>query len=157
MSRNLSTAARNALYAAETGEGFAVLLTLSHAGLATPLRVAGSDAAITSRGDTFMPYPFKLTLPDDAERQSPEARLVIDNVDRQIILALRNLNTAPLVTIEIVRMADTNTVEARFDSFRLGQVSYDMHMVEGVLSLEDFTAEPFPAGCFSPAHFLGLF
>jgi Domain of unknown function (DUF1833) len=157
MSRSLSTAAVSALYASETGEGFAVLLTLSHAQLDSPLRVAGSDGPITSRGDTFMPYPFKITLPDDAERQSPEARLVIDNVDRQIILALRNLDTAPQVTIEIVRVADPNTVEARFDSFRLGQVSYDMHMVEGFLSLEDFTAEPFPAGCFSPGHFPGLF
>mgnify|MGYP001256328703 CR=1 FL=1 len=157
MSRNLSIAARNALYASETGEGFAVLLTLSHPQLETPLRVAGADAAIASRGDNFVPYPFRLTLPDDAERQSPEARLVIDNVDRQIILALRNLDTAPQVTIEIVRLGDPDVVEARFDSFRLGQVSYDKQLVEGILSLEDFTMEPFPAYSFTPGHFPGIF
>lgn len=155
--RNISSGTLRALHAPETAEAFAVLLTLSHPGMAEPLRVAGSDAPVFSRGDEFTPYPFQLTLPDDAERQSPEARLVIDNVDRQIMGALRNLAAAPQVTIEIVRLAAPDVVEARFDAFRLGQVSYDSHMIEGILSLEDFTAEPFPAGSFAPGHFPGLF
>jgi hypothetical protein len=155
--RNLSADALRALHAPQTGEAFVVLLTLSHASLDTPLRVAGSDTVVFSRGDEFTPYPFALTLPDDAARQSPEARLVIDNVDRQIMAALRGLSSAPAVTIEIVRAAAPDVVEARFDAFRLGQVSYDSRLIEGILSLEDFTAEPFPAGSFSPGHFPGLF
>lgn len=103
MSRDISTEARQSLNAAETGDAFLILLTLSHAGMAEPLRVTNGGEDVTSRGDIFTAYPFELSLPDDDAGQSPEARLVIDNIDRQIVRAVRSLTTAPLVLIEIGR------------------------------------------------------
>lgn len=157
MSRPVSLAARRALYAPETGEVFLILLTLSHPTLGTPLRLVNDSGAVTSCGETFVAYPFDLTLPEDDEGRPPRARLSIDNIDRQIVATVRNLTSSPSVLIEIVRAADPDTVEARFADFRFVNISYDSQVVEGDLTLEDFTAEPFPAGSFSPALFPGIF
>lgn len=157
MSRSLSVSARQALYAAETGEAFLILLTLSHASLAVPLRVSSDTVDTISRGDTFTAYPFELSLPDDEDNKSPRARLVIDNIDRQIVQAVRSLATSPEVLIEIVRAADPDTVEARFQDFKLANVTYDANLVEADLTIEDFTAEPYPAASFSPSLFPGIF
>ena len=157
MSRSLSGATLQALNAPGTGEAFLILLTLDHADLAQPIRVTSDTVATASRDHDFVPYPFEIILPDDLDSRAPRAKLVIDNVDRQIVQAVRSLSSAPTVLIEIIRAADPETVEAQFVDFRLTNVSYDAHRVEGNLTLEDFTAEPFPAAVFSPGLFPGLF
>lgn len=157
MSRNISGGSRQALYAAGTGEAFLILLTFSHADLPEPVRVSSDAADTDSRGMTFTAYPFDLSLPDDEDNRSPRARLAIDNVDRQIVRTIRELKTSPTVTIEIVRAADPDTVEAVFSDFRFINIMYDSRVVEGDLTVEDFTAEPFPAATFGPNIFPGLF
>ncbi len=157
MSRSLSSLTRQALYAPETSDVFLILLTLSHAALSPPIRVTSDAVATVSRGNSFVPFPFDLVLPDDLEGRAPRARLVIDNIDRQIVAAVRTLSSSPTVLIEIIRAASPDSVEAQFVDFKLTNVSYDAQRVEGDLSIEDFTAEPFPAASFSPSLFPGLF
>ena len=157
MSRVLSATSRQALYAGETGEVFLVLLTLSHVDLAQPIRVTSDAVTTVSRSNNFTPFPFELALPDDLDNKPPRARLAIDNIDRQIVLAVRSLSFAPTLLIEIVRAAAPDVVEAQFVDFKLTNVSYDAHRVEGDLTVEDFTAEPFPAASFTPSLFPGLF
>jgi len=157
MSRTISSATRQAFNAAETGEAFLVLLTLNHADLGAPIRVTSDAVTTVSRGNSFVAFPFDLVLPDDQDGRSPHAKLVIDNVDRQIVQAVRNASSAPTVLIEIIRAASPDTVEAQFVDFRLRNVSYDAQRVEGILTIEDFTAEPFPAATFSPSLFPGIF
>lgn len=157
MSRTVSSLTQQALYAAETGEAFLILLTLNHADLSVPIRVTSDAVTTESRGNSFVPFPFDLVLPDDQENRSPRARLMIDNIDRQVVSAVRALSSAPTALIEIVRAAAPDIVEAQFVDFRLTNVSYDVHRVEGNLTIEDFTAEPFPAATFSPSLFPGLF
>lgn len=157
MSRTVSGLTRQALYAAETGEAFLILLTISHPQLVAPIRVTSDGVDTSSRGNSFIAFPFELVLPDDQESKSPRARLIIDNIDRQIVSAVRSLTSSPNILIEIVRAAAPEVVEAQFIDFKLVNISYDSHVVQGDLTLEDFTAEPFPAGSFSPNLFPGLF
>lgn len=157
MSRNLSLLARQAVYAPQTDEAFLVLLTLAHPDLSAPVRVSSDAVDTVSRGAVFVAFPFGIVLPDDDERRSPRARLVIDNVDRTIVQTIRGLVTPPVLTIEVVRAAAPDIVEAVFTDFRLANVVYDARVVEADLCVEDFTMEPFPAACFTPSLFPGLF
>ena len=157
MSRNLSTETLKALYAPETDEAFIILLTLTHENLAEPLRVCSDSVDVTSRDQEFIAFPFELILPDDRENTPPRARLVIDNVSREIMLALKSITTAAGVLMEIVRAGDADVVEASFPDFKLTNVKYNALTVQGDLTLEDFTAEPYPATLFTPSHFPGLF
>lgn len=157
MSRSITSQTRAAFFAPETDEVFIILLTLSHDEMAAPIRVCSAAENILSRGETFIPFPFALTLPEDEDGRPPRARLGIDNIDRQIVLAVRSLTSSPQVLIEIIRAAAPDVVEARFEDFRFTNISYDSRAVTGDLTVEDFTAEPFPAACFSPSLFPGLF
>lgn len=157
MSRNLSTNTLKALYAPETDEAFIILLTLNHENLSAPIRVCSDALNMTSRGDDFIAFPFELVLPDDMENTPPRARLVIDNVSREIMVALKSVTTAANVVMEIVRAAAPDVVEASFPDFKLTNVKYNALTVQGDLTLEDFTAEPYPATLFTPSNFPALF
>lgn len=85
------------------------------------------------------------------------ARLVIDNIERSLVQAIRSLATPPGVLIEIIRAADPEPVEARFEDFKFTDISYDSKKIEDDLGIEDFTTEPYPAGSFSPSLFPGIF
>lgn len=157
MSRPLTLAALKAVNAQETDEVFLVLLTLAHESLIQPLRVTSDAVNTISRGEVFTAYPFDLSLPEDSEALTATAHLSIDNVDRVIVAALRGLQDSPSVTVEIVRASAPDIVEAVFPDFRLSEIQYDAATVTGVLTIEDFTAEPYPAAVFTPAGFPGLF
>jgi len=157
VSRSISNIAKEALYSQETGEAFLILLTIDHISLETPIRVCNNASNIVSRGLEFIAYPFELTLPDDRENASPRAKLTIDNIDRQIVKTLRDITSTADVLIEIIRAAEPDIVEAKFINFKLSNVKYDYFKVEGDLTIENFTAEPYPAGIFSPSMFPALF
>ena len=157
MNRTLSPQTLEAINAPETGDAFLILMTISHADLAVPIRVTSDGIDTQSRGNSFTAFPFELSLPDDEDNKAPRARLVLDNVDRSIVRAVRSLTSSPTILIEIVRAAAPDTVEAKFEDFRFTNISYDARTVEGDLGIEDFTAKPFPAAAFSPSLFPGLF
>lgn len=157
MSRNVSAELKQAVYAQETTQEFIVLITLSHPDLADPIRVNSSAVDVVSNGDTFIAYPFDVVLPDDVDDRPPRAKLRIDNISREIILAIRTISSAPSVNIQIVMASSPNTIEAEFLDFKLSNITYDQLTVEGDLTLEEFIGEPYPARVFSPADFPGLF
>lgn len=155
--RSVSLNFLQAAFASETGEGAIVLVTIAHSSLTEPIRVAHWDVNVPSRGETFVAFPFRVTLPNDSEEAAPRARLTIDNVDRQIVLAIRNAQgDPPTVTVEVVLSGTPDVVEAAFPNFELRNVSYDSLIVEGEITLDVLTAEPYPAGRFTPATFPGV-
>lgn len=157
MTRSVSVTARRAVYDAETSEAFLILLTLTHADLTEPIRVVNNALDVVSRGETFIAFPFRIDLPSDSDESPPRARLQIDNVDRQIVQAIRTVTGPIAVLMEVVLGGDPDTVEAAFSDFELREVRWDALVVEGQLSLESFLREPYPAPRFTQKDFPGLF
>ena len=157
MSRTLSVTARAAANSEDTSEVFLTLLTIDHDSLAAPIRVSSDSVDTVSNGNTFIAFPFNLALPDDTDNASPRARLTIDNIDRTIVEAVRSINTAATVLIQIVLASDPDTVEISFIDFKLTNITYDDIVVTGDLTVENFTAEPFPSATFSPSLFPGIY
>jgi len=157
MSRNLSLTTLRAIHGQETQEVFIVLLTIDHDDLVAPIRVCGNDVDMISRGESFLAYPFELKLPDDNDNQAPRAHLTIDNVGQQIIQTIRLIRSAPTVLIEIIRAADADIIEAQFPDFKFVNIQYNALTIQGDLTVENFTAEPFPAGQFTPSEFPSMF
>lgn len=157
MPRTLSSLAKQALFAQETGEVFLALLTISHPELLQPLRFVNNTQAIVSRGQNYTAWPFEIVLPGDQEAKPPVMTLKIDNVDREIVKTIRALTTPPTITLEIILASQPDTVEASFTGFTLRNTNYDALVVEGELRLEETISEPFPAGTFNPNTTPGLF
>lgn len=155
--RTLSSAAQAAITAAQTGEAFLVLLALSHPQLAAPIRVTSDAVATVSGGDTFSPFPFTVQLPAERGDRLAGATLVIDNVDRSVVTALRSIGSGPTVTLKVVLASSPNTVEAGPFVYTLKNAKYDALTVEGELAFEDILNEAFPGASFVPFSHPGLF
>lgn len=133
-----------------------VLLTLDHDDLAAPIRVVNDREDVTSGGNVYVAFPFEIALPDQLEDAAPGARLQISNVSREIGQAVRDISSAPTVTIQVIRRDTPNTIELQFPAMYLRNVRFDALWVTGDLEFEDLGREPFPAHTFSPANFPGL-
>lgn len=158
MPRPISSTARRAIFAQQTGEAFILLLVISHPELAEPIRVCANTEDIESNGHTFQRFPFELAMPPENEDAPPTVQLRIANADRQIVQAVRSLSgEAMSVELSIVLASSPDTVEAGPFDFTLRDVSYDAAVVEGTLMFEDVLNEPFPADAFTPSRFPGLF
>lgn len=144
-------------FAQETADVWLVLLTIDHPDLSAPIRVVNNKTDITSGGDLFVGFPFDIELPSDAEEEPPQAKLTIDNVSREIGQALRIITSPATVLMELILASDPDTIEVSWPGFILDNTKWDALSVSGRLSTENFTAEPYPAGTFSPAGFPGLF
>lgn len=157
MSRNVSATARAAINAQSTGEAFLLLLTIDHDSLAAPIRVSSDGVDTVSRGDTYVHFPFEIVLPDDRDDQVVRVSLRIDNVDRQVVTALRTITGGPTVGLEVVLGSDPDTVEAGPFSFTMRNAVYDVASVTAELVYEDILNEPIPGDAFTPGNFPGLF
>ena len=157
MSRPLSERARRAINAQETEEVFLLLLTIDHSSLAEPLRFVNNTTDIVSRGHKFYHYPFNMDLPLDSDEELPRVSIDIDNVDREIVLTLRQLEGRPTVTCEVVLASQPSVVEAGPFEFELVDAPWNHVKVTGNLSFEPILDEPFPADSFTPNLFPGLF
>lgn len=170
MSRSLSTAARRAAWAQQTDAVFIILVTITHDGLAEPVRVAsagvtgvttdddGNPVPYTERGgERYVQYPFRFELPEDRDDQAVTARIEIDNVDRMVVEAVREIQGSPEVTVEVVLSEDPETLEAGPWVFELQSAEYDALTVSGTLGYEPLLSEPYPAHTMSPATMPGIF
>lgn len=146
-----------AVHAPETGEAILMLLTLDHDTLTDPLRFTSDGVDTESRGYTFVAFPFQITLPPSSKDQPPKMQLSIDNVDRQIVQTIREIQSAPSVKVEIVLASTPDTVENTYPDFILIDTNYDRLTVQGTLVIEMLEREPFPANDFTPDGFPGLF
>ena len=133
-----------------------ILLTIAHASLSESIKVVNDKQNIISNGLEYIGFPFEIILPDSKEDSQPSAKLTINNVSREIGVAIRSISTPPSVTITIIRQETPNVVEAQFVGMRLNNVKYDVLTVSADLQFEDLTREEFPALKFSPSIFKGI-
>ena len=164
--RDLSNAAKAAIYAQSTDECFIILITINHSSFSEPVRVASDPLellpiagvrGVISNGDEYLYLPFVIELPAQDDTGVAKARLSVDNISREIVSAVRNADSALSIDIDIVLASDPDTVEASISDFRLERVTYDAFTVSGDISVEYFDLEPFPARRFTPSDFPGLF
>lgn len=153
--RSLSPAAVAAMNAPESGEVWLVLLTISNPGMTT-IRVVSNNEDITSRGNTYLAFPFEIELPGQDPDSPSSARLRIDNVDKRIVEAVRSITTPPNVTIEVVLASQPDTVEIAYTDLTLRSVEYDADSVRGELTFESIFSEPVTL-TITPNRFPGLF
>lgn len=166
MSRDTSVTFRQAVYGQQTDEVLLVLLKIDHedfSGLGLdPLRFTNDGVDTISDVDggseTYVAYPFKIVLPSNVESGITHGSIVIDNINRDIVSAIRQIGSEPCeVSIWVVLASSPDTVEAEFTGFRFAKISYNDFDVSGEITIESFLNEPFPGDTFLPGTFPGLF
>lgn len=155
--RNVTAAFRAAIFGSQTDQVFLSILTLSHPGLAADVAIVANRQPITSNGVTYQPFAFAIDLPSDREGRVTGATLVIDNVDRTIVQAVRSINQAPTVSVVVVLASDPDVIEVGPFEFALRNVSYDAETVRGDLFFQERLEKEIPRDRMIARDFPGLF
>ena len=132
-----------------------VLLTIDSEGLSSPIRVVNNSENIDSAGETFISYPFDITLPNSNDDSPSSSQLRIDNVDRSLVAAIRTITKAN-VKIQIIRAADPDVIEKEWPKFKLVNIKIDQLVISGDLILNNMVNEPFPSDLMTPVYLPGL-
>lgn len=148
---------RQEAFLSHTSEIFLVLLTIAHDDINPSIRVVNNTVNITSNDNVFTAFPFEIELPDSREEAAPRARLKIGNVTREVAEALRTIQSAATITIQVIRAADPDTIEKTWQPFTMRNVEWDINVVSADLLLEEIDIEPVPLHKFTPGFFPGLF
>lgn len=155
--RNYSSAARENLLATSADEPFLVLLEITHADLAVPVRVVNDTQNLTSNGVEFIGCPFDVTLPDDVDGQVPQAKLSIDNIGRDLTqwLEFSRGGQGAICRIMQVMRSDPNTIE--FDmSLDLTNMVITNETVTGMLGFQNMLNRSGTIPTFTPQNAPGL-
>lgn len=143
--------------ASQTAEKFIPLLIIEEDTLSEPLRLCQNDIDIISNGEIFYAAAFDITLPDDAEGQLPTSKITLDNVTREIGLAVRGMQKPPSFTIQVIRVSAPDFIEATFTGFHLKQININKQTITGSLTVNNFYNQKYPKDSFIPSLFPGLF
>lgn len=133
MSRPVSPAARQAMYARQTEAVFLDLVEITHPALAEPLRFVYNTQAIAHQGHVYQPAAFRYEAPPDVEGSARPARLSICNVTREVMLAVRSLSTPPTLIVKQVLASQPDTVERGPLQFVLRNINSDAFTISADL------------------------
>ena len=120
------------------------------------LRFVNNTESVTSRGQTFTPFPFSLVLPADDGEKVPQVSLRLQNFDDAIMKIIRGSASGAIVDIELTTTIDTNVVELSLTGLVVREVSYDAIEVNCTLMVPQILSRSF-GGTYSPQRFPGLF
>lgn len=143
------------------------LITITHTSLATPIRLS-TDATVRlteeplvyatqSRSNDYLYAGVAITIPNEEDRSPPSSKLIIQNIDRDLIPTARSISTPASAEIELVLASDPDTVEITFVAMDMVNLVYNQDTLTFDLIIDALVSEPYPAGTFSPAYFAGLF
>lgn len=135
-----------------------ILLEVTHADLPSAIRVVNDRTDLVHNGDTFVRMGFDITLPDDPESGTPEARLTMDNVGREMVswLEIADWNNPTTVRIIQVLRSAPNIVEWDI-TMGMKNISMSQSQVVGTLTFEDQLGLPAVAVTYTPQTAVGLF
>lgn len=154
---SLSSRAKDAIVAPQTGEVFLALLEITHSSLSEPIRVVNNISNITHNGNTYIAAAFKLKLPSQQDSNENTCSLTIDNVDRTIINAVRSINTPATVVAKII-LADTpDVVEDGPYEMSLRNVTYTVGSITGQLVYGVYLLENLGTVRYRNINFPGLY
>lgn len=152
-----TTGMRAHLHGVNRGDPEVILLEITHADLATPIRVCNDTQDLTSNGNLYVAMPFTFVLPDDGT-QAPRAQLQMANVGRELMAPLEAAGggVGAQVRVMLVRRSLPNSLEIDF-TVGLRGVEADPMMVVADLGYDFLLDWPAIAVRYDPATAPGLF
>ncbi len=162
MARTVSDVFKEAFYKAETEEIPTILVTIAHALLPATIYLINNTQQVVSNGNTFLPFPMAIVLPDERAGTVPAMSLRIDNIDRMILQDLQDLDQTPPftpVTVEVgvILVSDPDTVEIAYPPLGWRLVQYDVLTIEGKISGPPLLNMRYPNHAQSPAFTPAIF
>lgn len=111
-----SAAARRQLHRVDDPDGFVMLVRIDNPALSGPVRIASDTRDWTIGGETYVGIPLVIDMPQDVAKEAARARIVVDNVGRDLLAELEAFppGTALQVELRLISRAAPSVVEWEF-------------------------------------------
>jgi len=144
------------LYAQTSEDPYLMLVTLSHPSFTT-LKLVSNTVDIVSRGDTYIAFPMRITLPVDDGETAREVAMEFDNVSQELIDEIRSVTTPIDVLVEMILASDPDTVVVSYGDLSIRNISYNKSRISARLFMDDFLNVAMTSEKYTPQNFPGLF
>lgn len=156
MARSIPAVVLTQLKKVRTQYALIPMVELTHVTWPQPIRLANYTSDIVSNGDTFVGYPFELSLPEDNE-QVPKGQITIQNVDRRIGIFLMALSTPPRVRLIVVSTQYPDTRLVDYKRLWLRRIRGNTINITADIDTWDYSTEPWPTNRADQLNAPGLF
>ncbi len=149
---------RQAAQAVSEDELPLVLLEISHALLAEPMRLVNDVQDVVSNGQNYVATSFNFVWPDDMDKQTPRAQLSIANTrgDVGAFFERTHGGRGALLTVLQIMRSMPDFVEDRL-VLDLKNVQVTTQTVSGQLGYDDVLNRPGTPATYRPESAPGLF
>lgn len=154
----VSAATAKQLHKVDDAQGLLTLLKITHANWAAPVCLVADTRNLVTLGDTYIGIPFTVTLPNDKAKESPRARLQIDNVGRDLTSVFEQLPAGAtlMATLRVVHRSTPTVVDYEFAAPLTG-VHTDMGKLTASMGWDDAMRRAAVNIRFDPSTAPGLF
>ncbi len=155
MSRDFGDEVTADLQSQASPHALLAFLTVRHRNLVTPIRIVSDPTDFIVDGETYIGCPFEVQPLTD-EDSHPVSQIRLQNVDRRIGEAIRQVSDRAVVELAVRTTADFDLSvvpreeigsSSKIYGFRhldLIEVTVTPIDVSGTMILRDFTQEPYP-------------
>lgn len=156
--RDVSLTFLQSALAQETAEVLLPFVKIEHPDFAAPIRLTCNTEAITRADGEYKPYGFRINLPKQADDETPQMQMEVDNVDLEVNDAIRGLTGAPTVTFDVALASSPDTPESGPYVMNLQNATANAQTITGSLGYEqDLFDQSCPAQQYTPPNSRGLF
>lgn len=142
--RSIPAATRQNIESEESASEYIVLLELRHPSIGSDvIRLANALTDIVSNGNTYVGFPFTLSMPDAPTNQ--KGQVSVQNVDKSIGQFLLSLRSPPEVDLIVIVSTDPDVELIHARKLWLRNIQGDQLQVSGDLDIWDLATEPWPA------------
>jgi hypothetical protein len=157
VARDISDVFKEAILQRGTDEILVPMITITHDFLPDPVRVCLNPEGMTSRGNLFLFYPFRFTLPEERENRAPQSKLILDNIDLALVEALRSISDAAEVTLEMALLSSPDFLEYESAPMLWRAIVYNVTTIEGIIEGPRIFYARYPADDMNPSLAPGVF
>lgn len=156
MANQLSAELLAQLYYQNADDPFLTLITLTHSNFGV-VRLVNNSVNITSRGQTFQAFPFKLRLPTDDGETAREVAIEFDNVSLELLDEIRTATTNIDVKIEMILASIPDEVQISLEELKIQNVEYNKNKISARLFMDGFLNTSMTSESYTPSLYPGLF
>lgn len=144
------------LYGQQSSDPFLTIITVSHTSFGTRRYVNNTEDLI-SNGETFVAFPFRITLPADDGETQRSAQIEFDNVSLELLDEIRSVTSPMDLKVEMVLASDPDSIQITLENLKLRNINYDRQKIRATISMDDFLNSEVTSERYEPHNFPGLY
>ncbi len=134
-----------------------MLVTLSHETFDSDIFLVNNTVNITSRGNLYLAFPMKITLPVDDGETAREVNITFDNVGLDLVESIRSITTPMSVVIDMVLASIPDQVQITLEDLKISNITYNKSTMSAKLFMDNFLDTSMNEEKYIPSLFPGIF